>query len=79
LKQAVRRSVLAIDLVVVVDIDDVSADVEPVVDVVNATWSTLLIVYIQSTSSASFLQIVDVDPDAVLVDVGLVGVVPFST
>jgi len=35
LKRAVRRSVLAIDLVVVVDIDDVSADVEPVADVVD--------------------------------------------
>jgi len=30
LKQAVRRSVLAVDLVVVVDLDDVAADVDPV-------------------------------------------------
>jgi len=56
LKQAVRRSVLAVDLVVVVDIDDVASDVDPVAVVAD----------VDVVDSASFLQIVDVDPDAVL-------------
>jgi len=35
LKQAVRRAVIDVDLVVVVDIDDVAVDVDPVVFVAD--------------------------------------------